>query len=394
MEAETEKSKVADGDAVNADAVAKVEPVDINVLAEGDFAAFEKARDGGNILADKSKTDTGAKSDPANAEADKTSDAEEEDEAEDDTQSLADKNKDNNVKKDGKKSDDPKDKKDAKDKDTKEGTKEGDLPAYAKKRLRRANAIKAEALAQVKQLSKELAEARAGGKPEADKKPDTKADAAVHADMPEEDDYEDSDKGREDYDKDTALWLDDKPYSKKSKDGKKPDLPKADKKPATDTAPDSDALEAAAEANELNIEIEEVLDGIDGDADLFEEFTTLSKANKILGNIEMMRWLAYEDDAGLVAQEFIKSPKKSRRIFRSPIDKQRGLMDEMLVELKDSGKKKPAKDKKPSGGNNADVPVVDDLNAKGTAATVAIQDMTMEAYTKLRDDERKVNRLG
>ena len=121
--------------------------------------------------------------------------------------------------------------------------------------------------------------------------------------------------------------------------------------------------------------------------DLAQDFFDQLQARRFMLSSEMLEWMADNDDAAKVAAEFVKSPRKANRVFRSPPTKHAQLLNEMV---KAAGKKRPAR----ATDNRDGKAVVGELNGRRPASPIkqladAESYGSYEASRRALDKERR-----
>lgn len=272
-----------------------------------------------------------------------------------------------------------------------------ELPEGVKKRLARANRQRdkerervAALEAEREELRQQLAEAQGsqpGDKP-ADKpkeEPPPKAAADMDTPIPEDQydyDYPDeSDYQGKGISEEAALrafledvdrWDRNLPLKGGKYKGKSPgQQDKPADKPAQRKPPESQRSrrQAVNEIDQLFSDLHETLEEGEGATDtLAADFFDAHKGGRFSINEDMLRWLANNDEAVAVAQEFIARPRVANRIFRATKGHAK-LLNELAEKLANpdkGGERRPAKQRR--GGK--DVPVPSRLRGSSPSASV------------------------
>ena len=232
------------------------------------------------------------------------------------------------------------------------------LPDWMKKRLDRANKRAAamekrnsELQQQVQNLmqnpdarAKSDADAKAEGQSDntQDNKENTENSSVYDFDYPDEDDYLNA-KGELDDDAyllDVKNWHDEKPLvgGKHAKTASQQKNQTQQKQPSQ-----QDQANAAGERFRLALEsLEAAFDGAESAPDgLFDDFVEQGKRGAARFSYEMLDWMAdNEEEAIILAQEFVERPRKASNIYRKPVSQQSKLLADLAKSLKNKGTKK------------------------------------------------------
>ena len=268
---------------------------------------------------------------------------------------------------------------------------EGDLPKWVQQRLRREKRKTEREIAKREALEARLAalEQKTDTKPEtapAKEKPEIDMDTPIpeedyEYDYPEKDDYDSEEAWLEDTDR----WENNLPL----KGGKKADAKdeKADtvKAEKPKTGPDLKEPDEKAAIRMLFDDVRDVIEDSDRiEDDTSDSFFELIERQQIGLTVEMLDWLAENDDADLVAAEFVRAPRVANRIFRRPKRSQPKLLNELVSKLKGKDASKKPVDK---GNSKNEIPFVSALRASRTSLkkNVKLEDVKdFKDYENLR----------
>ena len=248
-------------------------------------------------------------------------------------------------------------------------TKSGDLPRGVKRRLEREKRRTELARQESEALRARVAEleaAPASGKPEpAVAEPASEAAPAVvsdeplpeseyNFDYPDEKEYVADDKdadGLASFLEDVERWEKNVPL-KGGKSAKAPASQPTETR--TEPAPASPPSQPRTEIQLLFQDIQEALEEDDAPSEtLAGDFMDQVKANRFHLSEQMVRWMADSEDAAVVADAFVKSPRRANRIFRSPANQQASLLASLATDLKGGGEAAPEGARETNGSGKA-----------------------------------------
>ena len=236
-------------------------------------------------------------------------------------------------------------------------TKSGDLPRGVKRRLEREKRRTELARQESEALRARVAELEAtpaSGKPApATAEPAPEATPAVVSDeplpeseytfdYPDEKEYVADDKdadGLASFLEDVERWEKNIPL-KGGKSAKAPASQPAETR--TEPAPETPAQQPRTAIQLLFQDIQEALEEDDAPSEtLAGDFMDQVKANRFHLSEPMVRWMADSEDAAIVADAFVKSPRRANRIFRSPANQQASLLASLATDIKGDGEAAP-----------------------------------------------------
>ena len=182
-------------------------------------------------------------------------------------------------------------------------------------------------------------------------------------DFPERGDY----KSEQEWLDDTDRWERNIPL-KGGKSAKKPERKAAPEK----KAPAPQANTQLPENNIVNLLFEDVRDIIDEsdnvDENLGNDFFEMLEKRRFGLSMKMLDWMADNDEADIVAAEFVRSPRVANRIFKRPEGSHAKLLKELVSKLKgkDASQKREPEKKVDS---KDETPVLSALRAGRTSLT-------------------------